>query len=180
MIYIVSTLKAEAFIDVYKLKKTRVGNYFLFSNDLFVLIMSDEGVANTRIATQTLINLFDISDDDIYIHIGVCKAPAEYEKNALMEIDAISYEDKLYILKAQPKHILTCLDEEANEEKTTLVDRESFGFYDAVMHSPAIKNFFVFKVISDCSEAQEMSEDATKILVSNVLEEIEKIVHERS
>ena len=69
MIYLVIALKpeAQAFVDKYKLTKSKLGAFTLFSNENMKLIVSGMGIENARIATQTLINNFDISDDDIYI-----------------------------------------------------------------------------------------------------------------
>lgn len=176
MIYIVTALKpeAQAFVDKYKLKKIKVRDYSLFWSDTMLLIISGVGVTNARLATQALINLYDITDDDIYLNIGICAATSTHEIGALMKIDAILYEGTQYFLKEKQTHIITCLDEEAFEEKGVLVDMESFGFYDAVIHSPAIKNFFIFKVVSDHFQPHKVSKEGTKMLVFNVLEEIEK------
>jgi len=67
MIYIVTALKpeAQAFVDYYKLQKKRLGAFTIFHNEHISLIVSGLGVINARVATQTLINHFDISDDDI-------------------------------------------------------------------------------------------------------------------
>ena len=76
MIYIVTALKpeAQAFVDFYKLKKSKLGNYTAFIDNNITLIVSGIGVVNARLATQTLINHFDITDDDIYLNIGICGA----------------------------------------------------------------------------------------------------------
>ena len=57
MLYIVVALKpeAQAFVDRYKLSKSKLGNFTLFSNDNMILIVSGLGVQNSTQATQTLI-----------------------------------------------------------------------------------------------------------------------------
>ena len=86
MIYIVTALKpeAQAFVDFYKLKKNRLGNYATFTNENITLIISGLGVINARLATQTNINNIDITDDDIYLNIGICGASREYEIGQLL------------------------------------------------------------------------------------------------
>ena len=76
MLYIVSALKSEAqaFVDKYKLTKSKLSNFTLFSNTQMMLIVSGVGVNNATRATQTLINHYDITDDDIYLNIGICGA----------------------------------------------------------------------------------------------------------
>lgn len=122
MIYIVSTLKnaAHTFVDSYKFHKTQAGDYSLFSNDAMHLIFSDSGVQNARLATQALINLYDITDEDIYLYIGSCEDCSIDEVGSLVQVDSSIY--------TRPEDV-------------------SFGFYDAVIHSPAIKNFYIFKVL---------------------------------
>jgi hypothetical protein len=49
---------------------------------------------------------------------------------------------------------------------------ESFGFYDAVKHNPAIKNFFIFKVLSDHFEPDSITKDKTKSLIFHQIDSI--------
>lgn len=172
MIYIVTALKpeAQAFVDFYKLKKSKLGNYTAFIDNNITLIISGIGVVNARLATQTLINHFDITDDDIYLNIGICGASREYEIGQLLEIGSITYEEINYIFKDKKK--IVCLDSEASESSYTIVDMESYGFYDAAIHSPAIKNFYIFKVVSDHFEPHKVTKDKTKSLIFNVINDI--------
>ncbi|MDD2789816.1 MAG: hypothetical protein PHU40_04005 [Sulfurimonas sp.] len=143
MIYIVSTLKnaAHAFVDSYKFHKTQAGNFSLFNNDAMHLIFSDSGVQNARLATQALINLYDITDEDIYLYIGACEDCSIDEEGSFLQVDSSIY---------------------------TSPEDDSFGFYDAVIHSPAIKNFYIFKVLSGHFEAEEEIE----MLLERVMEKI--------
>jgi len=88
MIYIVAALKPEvqAFVDFYKLKKEKLLHYKIFRNSYMIIILSGIGVDNARLATQTLINQFDITDDDIYMNIGICGADENYAIGTLLEI----------------------------------------------------------------------------------------------
>jgi len=178
MLYIVCALKpeAQAFIDKYKLKKESLKEFKTFSNADIRLIVSGVGVKRARLATQTLINSYDISDKDIYINIGICGASTEYTIGELLNISSILYEDIEYTLSQTTKHRLTCLDVEATKSTYPLVDMESFGFYDATSHSPAIKHSFIFKVVSDHFEPHKVTKDKTKSLIFNVIDAINSLL----
>lgn len=177
MIYMVVALKPEvqAFVDFYKLKKEKLLHYTIFTNSYMIIILSGIGVDNARLATQTLINQFDISDDDIYINIGICGTNEKYEIGALLEIGKISYQELFYSFKDDKKKIV-CLDEEATTDLHDIVDMESYGFYDAVVHNPAIKKFYIFKVVSDHFEPHLVTKDKTKSLIFNVINTIHTII----
>jgi len=178
MTYIVTALKpeAQAFVDFYKLKKSKLGNFSSFSNESMHLVVSGLGVINARLATQTLIKHFDISDDDIYLNIGICGASSSYVIGSLLEIGVIVYKKQSYKFKEKKRNIV-CLDKEANDAMYDIVDMESYGFYEAVIHSPAIKNFYIFKVVSDHFEPQTITKDKTKSLIFNVINDINKILY---
>ena len=173
MIYIVTALKpeAQAFVDFYKLKKNKLGTFTTFYNANIHLIVSGLGVTNARVATQTLINNFDITNNDTYLNIGICGASSSYKIGKLLEIGSVVYEEQTYKFKNE-KNIITCLDVEASDEKYKIVDMESYGFYDAVIHNPAIKNFYIFKIVSDHFEPQTVTKDKTKSLIFNVIDDI--------
>jgi len=176
MLYIVTALKpeAQAFIDYHKnLKKEKFSNFTIFRNEKLILIISHLGVANARVATQTLINHFDITDDDIYLNIGICGASSEYPIGTLLEIGAINYQGIEYKIDMQKNHI-TCLKSEAISAEYSIVDMESFGFYDAVVHNPAIKHFHIFKVVSDHFEPETVTKEKTKALIFNKINAIKQ------
>ena len=177
MIYIITALKpeAQAFVDYYKLTKSKLSSFTLFSNANIKLIVSGLGVSNARNATQTLINHFDITDDDIYLNIGICGADKSYSIGTLIEIGTVVHQEQTYTHKKEKSEI-TCLDTQATSEVAKIVDMESFGVYDAVIHSPAIKNFYIFKVVSDHFEPHLVTKDATKALVFNAINNINTII----
>jgi len=177
MLYIVTALKpeAQAFVDKYKLKKNRLQNYTLFYNENIRLIISGIGVNNARLATQTLINNFDITDDDIYINVGICAAPSSYAIGELLKIGSVIYRNTTYTFNTN-KQTITCKDEEAATEHQTPVDMESFGFYDAVIHNPAIKKFHILKVVSDHFEPNTITKENTKSLLFNVIDAINRVL----
>ncbi len=177
MTYIVTALKpeAQAFVDFYKLQKSKLGNYATFTNENITLIISGLGATNARLATQTLINNFDITDDDIYLNIGICGASTRYEIAQLLEVGSIIYKDINYSFKDREE--IVCLDTESSDNTHQIVDMESYGFYDAVIHSPAIKNFYIFKVVSDHFEPHKVTKDATKSLIFNVINDINSSIN---
>ena len=177
MTYIVTALKpeAQAFVDFYKLAKSKLGGFTVFSNANIKLIVSGLGVKNAREATQTLINHYDITDDDVYLNVGICGASRVYEIGSLLEIGSIVYDGKERVFN-EKKRRLHCLDEESSSDEHDLVDMESYGFYDAVVHSPAIKNFYVFKVVSDHFEPRAITKENAKTFVFNVINDINSLL----
>ena len=179
MIYILCALQAEAqaFVDKYKLNKESLSTYKLFTNEKFMVIVSGIGVENAMRATQTLINHYDITDDDLYLNIGICAADKGFEIGELIQIDAIEYEGLRYKISKNTSHILTCIDKEANTQIAEIVDMESFGFYEAVKHSPAIKNFYILKVVSDHFEPKKVTKELAKSLIFNKIDAINTIIN---
>ena len=175
MLYIVTALKpeAQAFVDKYKLKKSKLNNYTCFKKDNITLIISGIGVTNARLATQTLINNFDITDDDIFLNTGICAASSSYKIGALLKIGTVVYNENAFTFDTDKK-TLHCIDEEAKTDTYNIVDMESFGFYDAIVHNPAIKNFFILKVVSDHFEPKKITKEYTKSLLFNVIDDINK------
>ena len=182
MLYIVSALKSEAqaFVDKYKLTKSKLANFTIFSNDIMKLIISGIGVENAAQATQTFINHYDITDDDIYLNIGICGASVQYEIGQLLEIGALVYNTKKTSLKNTSDITIHCLDVEMSHKTYDVVDMESFGFYDAVSHSPAIKNFHILKVVSDHFQPEEVTKEKTKSLLFNAIDAIKLILYPKA
>jgi len=177
LLYIITALKSEAqaYVDKYRLTKSKLGNFILFSNKNIFLIVSGMGVVNARLATQTLINQYDITDEDIYLNIGICGASKKYEIASLLEIGSISYDGINYLFKESAKE-LNCVETPHSEELFEIVDMESYGFYDAVIHNPAIKRFYIFKVVSDHFEPSKVTKDATKKLISKNIDDINSLL----
>jgi len=177
MIYIVTALKpeAQAFVDKYKLKKNRLQNYTLFQNENIRLIISGIGITNARLATQALINNFDITDNDTYLNVGICAAPSKHTIGELLEIGSVTYRNITHTFNTD-KHTLTCKDEKADTKQKTIIDMESFGFYDAVIHNPAIKKFHILKVVSDHFEPHTITKEHTKSRLFNVIDDINRIL----
>lgn len=178
LLYIITALKSEAqaFVDKYRLTKSKLGAFVLFSNEEIFLVVSGMGVLNARLATQALINQYDITDEDIYLNVGICGASKEYEIGSLIEVGSIVYEEMLYKFKEDACEI-SCVNEAVNETLKEIVDMESYGFYDAVIHNPAIKNFHILKVVSDHFEPEKVTKDGTKKLLSKKIDDINSIIN---
>lgn len=182
LLYIVTALKSEAqaFVDKYKLPATKLSRFKVFANDTMMLIVSGIGVENSAHATQTLINHYDITDEDIYLNIGICGASKNYELGQLLEIGSLNYQNKNNSLENNSSLNLTCLNEEAKDNTYEIVDMESFGFYNAVIHSPAIKKFHILKVVSDHFEPQQVTKETTKSLIFNQIDAINLILKQKA
>jgi len=175
--YIITALKSEAqaFVDKYRLKKSKLANFVLFSNEDMFVIVSGMGVINARLATQALINEYDITDEDIYLNLGICGASKQHEIGSLLEVGSVNYEGISYKFK-QDRATIVCVDEAISENLYEIVDMESYGFYDAVIHNPAIKNFHILKVVSDHFQPEKVTKDETKKLISKNIDAINNIL----
>lgn len=182
MLYIVVALKpeAQAFVDRYKLTKTKLSGFSVFFNQDMMLIISGLGVENSAHATQAFINQYDITDDDIYLNVGICGASSTYEIGELVEIGTLVYNTKSIQLASLSEKTLYCFDEEVITNEYDIVDMESFGFYDAVIHSPAIKNYHILKVVSDHFEPETITKEATKSLLFNQIDAINLILNPKA
>lgn len=172
MFYITTALKSEAqaFIEKNKLKKSKLNDFTTYFNKEMIIIVSGIGVINARNATQSLIDNFDIEDKDIYLNIGICASDKKYNIGELIEIGSITYNNITYKFKNASN--INCLDNQSDDISYKIVDMESYGFYDAVIHSPAIKHFHILKVVSDNFEPEKVTKDKTKMLIFNKIDEI--------
>lgn len=178
MLYIITALKAEAqaYVDKYKLKKNKLHSFVIFSNPKIVLIISGVGIEKARLATQTLINQYDITDEDIYLNVGICGAHKSFHIGELIECGFLAYMDKKVNLQSTSKHTLTCVNEAICEDIYDIVDMESYGFYDAVIHSPAIQSFYIIKIVSDHFEPSKVTKETAKSLLFNAINAINIII----
>ena len=176
MLYIIVALKSEAqaFVERYKLKKSHLKTYTLYEDSERKVIVSGVGVGFSRDTTQTFIDYFDLSDDVIFLNVGICAAEEKYQIGDLLKIGSVTYGDTLYSF-AEGENIFS-LDEATYESLYEIVDMEAFGFYDAVSHSPAIKNFHILKVVSDHFTPQTVTKEQTKTLIFNQIDAINKII----
>ena len=170
MIYIITALKSEAqaFVEYGRLEKSKLDGFTLFSNEFIRVIISGIGVEKARLATQTLIDNFDITDEDAYINVGICAASRNYKIGEVVECGTIVYEDEIYTFLPNKEKIY-CVNEPMSSEEYPLVDMESYGVYDAVSHNPAIKKFFIFKVVSDHFEPHTVTKEQTKSLLLDAI-----------
>jgi len=177
MLYIVTALKSEAqaFVDKYKLRKTKLNNFTIFSNSSLTIIVSGIGIINSKNATQVILDNFNTSRDDIFLNIGICGANKEFNIGELIIIDTISYKDEKILINKSNINNLTCVDEGISFNMYRLVDMESFGFYSALVSSH-VNKIYILKVVSDHFEPSKVTKEFTKSLIFNVIDDINKII----
>ena len=175
MLYIVTALKpeAQAFVDKYKLTKTKCADFTLFSSEELKIIISGIGVNNSKKAVEALIENFNLTDNDIIINTGICGADKKYKIGELIDIGSILYKEKKYIIDSNILNTITCKDVEVSKNLYNIADMESFGFYTA---SAKIKNRYIFKVVSDHFEPSKVTKEDTKKLIFGVIDDIFKKV----
>ena len=137
--------------------------------------MSGLGQESAQKATQTLLEYFSIKEQEQIINIGICGASREYTIGELIEINSVMYSENFYTLNQREGKTLTCINTPATDNKFTLVDMESFGFYQAVK---GMKNAYIFKIVSDHFEPQTVTKERTKNLLFKQIDEIMKRVNQ--
>ena len=165
--------EAQAFVDRYRLQKTKLKEYKLFANKEFQIIVSGIGILNAKNATTALLSSFEITENDLILNIGICGADSSYEIGELIEISSIEYKENSYTLNNKNTKIINCLDEEMSESRYKIVDMESYGFYEA---AKGMKNAYIFKIVSDHFEPKTVTKDRTKNLIFNQIDAIMKRV----
>ncbi|QOY52002.1 hypothetical protein [Candidatus Sulfurimonas baltica] len=175
MLYIIIALKpeAQAFVDKYKLTKTKLENFTLHVNENMTLIVSGVGVLNAKIATAKIIEKFKPNEDDIFLNIGICGANKKYKIGELVEIASVIYKNENFVINENTLHVINCEDSEVDRENFAIVDMESFGFYEATKE---MKNIYMYKVVSDHFEPKQVTKEKTKLLIFNAIDEIMKKV----
>ncbi len=171
MTYIFTALKpeAQAFVDKYKLQKSRLNNFTIFSNSEILLIISGLGVKNMQDACSFILSNYPVLPTDIYINIGICASDKKYLIGELIEIGKIRYENLLYTLNENINTTINCQDTQATKSKYSLVDMESFGFYKVLGEQ---KNSYIFKVVSDHFEPDKITKESSKKLIFNIVDDI--------
>ena len=175
MLYIITALKpeAQAFIDKYKLIKVEYKGFYLHVGENIKVVISGVGINNSEAASNMIINTLNPSSDDIFLNIGICGANTKYKIGELIEISSIVYKDSTYTLNQGHEYTINCVDNEMSTDEYNIVDMESFGFYKATKE---IKNRYMYKIVSDHFEPQNVTKEKTKSLIFNVIEEIMKKV----
>jgi nucleoside phosphorylase len=171
MLYLLTALKpeAQAFVDKFKLVKSKCENFTLHEGKNIKVIVSGVGVENAKIAANVMIKNFKPGECDIFINIGICGANSRYKIGELLEIGSIMYRNEKFILNENISHVITCNESEVSDERYNIVDMESFGFYEA---TKGLKNLYMYKIVSDHFEPHKVTKEKTKALIFNVIDEI--------
>jgi len=175
MIFIFTALKpeAQAFVDKYRLEKSKLDNFTIYLDTKMVVIITGVGVDSIQLSCECIENHYKILESDTFINIGICASDKEHNIGELLEISSIKYRDSLFNLNKSSSNTITCLDYEAEERSYKLVDMESFGFYKA-LHKR--KNIYMCKEVSDHFEPRTVTKEKTKMLVFSVIDKIFKEV----
>ncbi|WP_321777296.1 hypothetical protein [Sulfurimonas sp.] len=155
MLYIICALKSEAqaFVDKYKLTKSK-------QNSEVTLIVSGIGRESMFNASKKI--LPQMSKTDIIVNIGICGANKSYKIGQLIDGFANN---------------LSCVNEAVtNDSIYELVDMESAGFIQA---TKAIKNRYIFKIVSDHFEPHKVTKEATKQLIFNAIDDINVLIYNK-
>lgn len=173
MLYVVTALKSEAqaFVDKYRLSKTKCGRFGIFEGENIKVIISGVGIFNAQEATKTLIEFFKPSMSDYIINIGICGADKRHHIGKLLKIGTIVYDNIEYEVDSYAPYTITCKEHEVSCNLYEIVDMESFGFYKA---THGFCNRAVYKVVSDHFNPQSVTKEGTKKLISCVIDEISK------
>lgn len=150
MTYVVVALKSEAqaFVDRFKLPKTRQ------DNDIAIFV-SGIGVQKMFEITKKIVK--KMTKEDKILNVGICGANHDFQIGEL--IDGF-------------KQKLTCVDTEiSKDDGYSVVDMESSGFIEA---TKMIKNRYMFKIVSDYFQPHTITKEKTKQLVFNQIDEIMK------
>ena len=177
MLYIITALKSEAqaYVERYRLQRSKEGEYITFRGEGVLVLVSGLGVYKMRLATQFLLDSYDVDESDIFLNIGICGASKNYKIGELVKVATVIYRGRSYTFEEEGEQ-LQCVESEIDEELYELVDMESYGFYDALIHNRAVKRFYIFKVVSDHFEPKSVTKDATKKLLFNTIDAINKII----
>jgi nucleoside phosphorylase len=150
MRYIVTALISEAkpIIDFLKLQKIDDKKFPIFSNKETTLIISGMGKVNSAIATTYL----SLKSSDTIINIGICGA-TNHKIGSLHKIKKIIDKNSQKVIHVSKEgESLICVEtpqNNPNDFKNTLVDMESFGFFQAAKKFVNKENISIFKIVSD-------------------------------
>ncbi len=148
MTYIVTALISEAqpIIEFLNLTKKEDKNFPIFTNHNTMLIVSGIGKINSAIAVTY------IKPTNKIINIGICGS-STHEIGNLYKIKKIIDKNSQKVVHLNPNgETLTCVDTPQNNPslfKNTLVDMESFGFFQAARKFVDKENILLYKIVSD-------------------------------
>ncbi len=148
MTYIVTALISEAqpIIEFLNLTKKEDKNFPIFTNHNTTLIVSGMGKINSAIAVTY------IKPTNKIINIGICGSNS-HKIGDIYNIKKIIDKSSQKVVHLNPNgETLTCVDTPQNDPslfKNTLVDMESFGFFQAARKFIEKENILLYKIVSD-------------------------------
>lgn len=176
MNYIVTALDAEAriLIDHYRLKKVSPLPYTLYGNEETTLLVSGIGKVNALMAVSALLGWRRPQANDVFLNIGVCGAPGEYEIGEPLLIHQIIDTNRRYypdILYTHPlrEASIVCADEPQSIPCDFPVDMESSAVFQAASRFVKLHQMGFIKIVSDHFSPQNVTkEGVTELIRSNV------------
>ncbi len=138
--------EAQPIIEFLNLTKKEDKNFQIFSNHDTTLIISGMGKINSAIAVTY------IKPNNKIINIGICGS-SSHKIGELYKIKKIIDKSNQKVIHINKDgETLTCVDtpqNNPNEFKNTLVDMESFGFYQAARKFVKKEDIELYKIVSD-------------------------------
>lgn len=183
MTYLITALDAEArpFIEYYKLKRTSLLPYTLYSNDTTLLLVTGIGKLNAAMAVSALLGWCIPSDQDILINIGICGAPVEYTLGEALLIHQIHSDNRHYypdILYTHPlrEASLLCVDEGQNSVHPFPVDMESSGVFQASSRFFKLHQMAYLKIVSDHFTPDTITKEGVIALMQSHCQTVDNLI----
>lgn len=152
MIYVICALKceAQAFIDKYKLDKSRKNNFI-------TIVVSGVGVDNMFDTTARVV--LEMRENDTILNVGICGGDESFKIGEIVDAS---------------EHDLICVESEISQKGNySLVDMESAGFLKATKD---VKHSHIFKIVSDHFAPQSITKEFAKSLVFNAIDDINRLL----
>lgn len=175
MTYFLIALDAEArpLIDHYKLKRSSVLPYAVYTGEDIILLVTGQGRENAMMGTSALCGYRRPDPYDILVNLGICGAPAEFLLGELFIIHQIQdahrnyYPDILYPHPLKETSLL-CVNQAIDSLQNYPVDMESAGVFIAASRFFKLHQMVFAKVVSDHFEPSSVTkEDCMELIKLN-------------
>jgi len=169
MIYIIvaTKIEAQAFVERYKLKKSKFKNSVSYKNDNLHVIISGVGVEKAKSKAIELKEMLKSADK--VLNVGIAGADKNFKIGECLKISKVLYKDNSIKLNEENLYVLTTVDRAVdNKEFKGIVDMEAFGI------AKILKNFDldIYKIVSDNFEPKKVTKDFAKKIIFKNLEKI--------
>lgn len=179
MIYIICAFETEAraIIDAYRLVKQQNPPYTIFTSSEIVLLISDMGQVNARMAAEYLLSNFSIQENDCFLNLGICAANEKYPIGSLLQIKNIMNKTESFALDPLNPSILTVSCFSANEPvdkipSCDIAEMEALSLHQGIRSSFAPHQISFLKIVSDHFKPVAFKKQFIIQLVQNNIKEI--------